>query len=222
MYIQANSLVGAISDCSVVVIFIAYTVLGTTLAPPGTSCCNAGVEQLISITDTGALPGANLKEGATLSTIGIYHYPAKITNAKTTKEIAAFGPGGPFTTATTAAVIQTLEKREQMVWFMSFATNWSLTSNFLQHAWIAWITRGLYTGFRRVYFSTQVDDMFLKTPIYHPSGKDFRVSVDDVKAHIPWTRQINAKMPAGSEYFIEIGHNGNGDIEVSFTADYCP
>jgi hypothetical protein len=26
---------------------------------------------------------------------------------------------------------------------------------------------------------------------------------------------LNSKMPTGSEFFIEIGHNGNGDIEVA-------
>jgi hypothetical protein len=30
-----------------------------------------------------------------------------------------------------------------------------------------------------------------------------------------WTDEINAKMPAGSSYFVEVGHNGNGNIENS-------
>lgn len=30
-----------------------------------------------------------------------------------------------------------------MVWFMGWATDWSQTSNYLQHAYIHWITRGL-------------------------------------------------------------------------------
>lgn len=30
-----------------------------------------------------------------------------------------------------------------MVWFMGWATDWSQTSNYLQHAYIAWLTRGL-------------------------------------------------------------------------------
>lgn len=30
-----------------------------------------------------------------------------------------------------------------MVWFMSWATDWSQTSNYLQHAYIHWMTRGL-------------------------------------------------------------------------------
>jgi hypothetical protein len=42
-----------------------------------------------------------------------------------------------------------------MVFFTSFATDWAPTSNYLQHAWIHWITRGLYTGYRRVNLNTQ-------------------------------------------------------------------
>jgi hypothetical protein len=30
-----------------------------------------------------------------------------------------------------------------MVWFIGWATDWSLTSNYLQHSWIHWVTRGL-------------------------------------------------------------------------------
>ena len=30
-----------------------------------------------------------------------------------------------------------------MVWFLGWATEWSQTSNYLQHAYIHWMTRGL-------------------------------------------------------------------------------
>lgn len=42
-----------------------------------------------------------------------------------------------------------------MVFFIGFATDWAATSNILQHAWIHWATRGLYTGYRRVNLNTQ-------------------------------------------------------------------
>ena len=98
---------------------------------------------------------------------------------------------------------------------MPFALDWAPSSNILQHVWINWITRGLYVGFRRIYLNTQVDDMFLETPLYTPSGQTFRCKPDDLSAHVDWQTTINAKFPAGSEYFIEIGHNGNGDIEAA-------
>jgi hypothetical protein len=120
-----------------------------------------------------------------------------------------------FTGSGTAAVINQIGARQQMVWFMPFALDWAPASNVLQHAWITWVTRGLYVGFKRIYLSTQVDDMFLETPMYRPQGQNYRVVSDDLSMHVDWQTTINAKMPKGSEYFIEIGHNGNGDIEAA-------
>ena len=102
-----------------------------------------------------------------------------------------------------------------MVWFLPFALDWAPASNILQHAWITWITRGLFVGFRRIYLSTQVDDMFLETELYRPQGQNFRVKPADLTVHVGWQADLNSRMPAGSEYFVEIGHNGNGDIEAS-------
>ena len=120
-----------------------------------------------------------------------------------------------FSTSGSAAVINQIGTRQQMVWFLPFALDWAPSSNVLQHAWITWVTRGLFVGFRRIYFSTQVDDMFLETPMYRPAGVNYRAKPDDLSLHVTWQANLNAKMPAGSEFFIEIGHNGNGDIEAS-------
>lgn len=124
-------------------------------------------------------------------------------------EVARFGNVG------SAAVVNQIGGRQQMAWFMPFALDWSGTSNYLQHVWIHWLTRGLYLGFRRVYFSTQVDDMFLQTPLYTPKGQSYRCTPEDLSLHVDWQATVNAKLPKGSEYFIEIGHNGNGDIEAA-------
>lgn len=150
-----------------------------------------------------------MDSNAAVSIANIYHYPAQITNSSIAWEVAKFNGN------TTAAVINQIGLRQQMVWFMPFALDWSASSGFLQHAWIHWMTRGLYVGFRRLYFNTQVDDMFLETPMYRPNGSSYRVVSDDLSAHVDWQADINARMPKGSEYFLEIGHNGNGDIEAS-------
>ncbi|KAJ5970919.1 uncharacterized protein N7479_000837 [Penicillium vulpinum] len=178
-------------------------------------CCDTGVEQLLSFTDTSDFPTSGLRTGAGVSTSGLWHYPATISNTTSTKQIAAFAPTTGFTTESVAAVINDFDGRQQMAFFIGFDTTWSATSNYLQHSWITWITRGLHAGYRRVNLNTQIDDMFLETEIYSPAGKNFRIRAQDLANIATWTDAINAKMPAGSSYFVEVGHNGNGNIENS-------
>jgi hypothetical protein len=104
-----------------------------------------------------------------------------------------------------------------MVWFSSWATNWALTSNYLQHAYIAWLTRGLTVGYRRTYLSTQVDDVMLNTALYQPSDALFRLRAADLQAIKDWMPQLNSRLPAGSNYFMELGYNGNGNIVAGIT-----
>lgn len=185
---------------------------GTT--PVNGGCCGQNVEQLISFTNTSAFPTANIKANAAMTHQNIWHYPATITNPNNTFQIAQFAPSsdGSFTSYSTAAVINQFPGRQQMVWFNSWATEWSVTSNFLQHAFIHWMTRGLFVGARKTYLSTQVDDVHLETDLYTPNGTQFRLRPEDVSPHIAWMKSVNSRLPAGSAYMMELGHNGNGDI----------
>jgi hypothetical protein len=194
---------------------------GTTTAPQGVGCCSADVEQLISLTNNTGFSTANIKTDAFMSTKNMYHYPAVITDSATTWEVAKYSPSddGAFTDDTTAAVINDFGGRQQMVWFGSWATEWSPTSNFLQHAYIHWMTRGLFLGARKTYLSTQIDDVHLTTAMYSPADKRYRLIPEDLVNHVAWTKDINGRMPAGSDYFIELGHNGNGDIISAVTGD---
>jgi len=147
--------------------------------------------------------------------LGLSKYPAKISNTSTTTEIAQFGSG----TKTTAAVINRFSTgREQQVWFTAFSPDLT-SSTLLSHAWIHWITRGLFLGFRRVYFNTQVDDVFVQTELYK-TGKAYRVLAADLKEHVTWTKEVNSKLPSGSSYMIELGHNANGNVEEAVEKDY--
>lgn len=181
------------------------------------ACCNDGVEQLVHISDNSAFPKAGLKTGATMSTKGIYHYPTQITNSTLAKEFLQLGASsdGQFTTASTAGVINNINGREQMVFYVPFSTDWAVTSVWLQHAWIDWGTRSLYTGYRRALLSTQIDDMFLESDIYSPAGSTYRIGTADLAQHITFMGSVNSKLNAGSNWFIEVGHNGNGNVEKS-------
>ncbi|KAI9049443.1 hypothetical protein LZ554_006475 [Drepanopeziza brunnea f. sp. 'monogermtubi'] len=193
---------------------------GVTTTIDGQGCCDAATEQLVSFTNTSAFPTANLKIGATMTTINQWHYPATITDPATTVEIAQFAAGGDFSNPSTAAVINSFAGgRQQMVWFTSWGTDWSVTSNFLQHAHIHWMTRGLFLGQRRINFLAQVDDVGLTTEIYQSSPEIFRIRTSDLDAHVAWQADLNSRLPAGSSFFMELAYNGNGNIEAAVAVD---
>ena len=185
---------------------------GTT---PLGGCCGQGIDQRMTFTNATGIETANYKVGASVSSQGLWHYPAQITNSSNTWEVMGLGPStdGTYTTNSSVAVINRFGTREQMVFFTSFATDWSATSNYLQHIWINWVTRGLFTGRRRIYLSTQIDDVHLTTALYIPSNEVFRLRPGDLDATVAWQKNLNRRLPAGSDYFMEMCHNGNGNIQ---------
>ncbi|GAB7362479.1 hypothetical protein MBLNU230_g2801t1 [Neophaeotheca triangularis] len=194
---------------------------GTETAIASTGCCDSGVEQMVSFTNDTGFATANLKMDAGVTQVDMWHYPARITYPQNTWEIAKFAPdaNGQFSDDTVAAVINEWDGRQQMVWFTSWAVEWSVTSNYLQHAHIHWMTRGLFLGARKVYLNAQVDDMHLNTDLYLPQGATFRLRPEDMDAHLSWQQDLNRRMPEGSRFFLDIAHNGNGDIIYSTIND---
>lgn len=61
--------------------------------------------------------------------------------------------------------------------------------------------------------------MLLSTEIYQPDGEKFRCRTTDLEAHVAWQADMNSRMPTGSNYIIEMGYNGNGNIEASTVAE---
>jgi len=57
--------------------------------------------------------------------------------------------------------------------------------------------------------------MHLESELYQPAGNQFRIRVSDLTAHKTWQSGLNTRLPSGSNYFVEIAHNGNGDIEYA-------
>jgi hypothetical protein len=87
--------------------------------------------------------------------------------------------------------------------------NFSISAKFLY----------LDVGFRRVYLGTQIDDLQLATTLYQPDNARFRLRPRDLNAHVTWQAKLNSRLPAGSSYKVEMGHNGNGNIEWAIDAD---
>lgn len=139
---------------------------GVNVREPGGS---SAAGQLWSFTDLAGYESSGIKQGGTVAMDGLYYYGADIADSATTRQIAKLHAGPAFTSDATAAVINAFPHasgtREQMVFFTSFAAGWSQASNFIQHSWITWMTRGLYLGQRRAYLGTHIDDVLLTTGI---------------------------------------------------------
>ena len=119
---------------------------GVTLAPgPGGTYDT----QPVTLIDPSIVPTAGLRNSGNLTTDGLWHSPATITDTTTTTAFLEFGTNVDYATDTVGGVIQNFSGREQMVIFFSGAT-WSLTTNYLGHIWFHWGYRGIYNGFRRV------------------------------------------------------------------------
>jgi len=125
---------------------------GATVAPGPGGCCSTE-DQYVYLLNTSFVPTAGLKV-VNLSTNGLWHYPAIITNTTTTTAFLEFATNTEYNTTTIAGVIQNFGGREQMVFFLD-GGSWSLTTNYLGHVWFHWGYRGIYNGFRRVALAMQ-------------------------------------------------------------------
>ncbi|KAJ3115517.1 hypothetical protein HK100_001313 [Physocladia obscura] len=154
---------------------------------------------------------------------GSCNFPGTIINSTSVTPVLSFGTtAGSNNSGVAAAVIDFGRNQQQMSFFFPCGS-WSITCDTVGHLWFQWATYGLYTGIRRLYFTPQVDDMFLTTSGNNENGVevDFRLSPADIQGLITWQPQINARLPAGSNITFEIGFNGNGVMEIiSTSTDY--
>jgi len=79
---------------------------------------------------------------------------------------------------------------------------------FTSHIWIPWVNYGIIDGFRRIYFSMQVDDFFINNPWNFTQGTEYRTSIPDMKNLGVWQKDILNRMPNGSQFKVELAING--------------
>jgi len=78
---------------------------------------------------------------------------------------------------------------------------------------------GTVIGRRRVLLSVQVDDLLLVSDLYRPINGTFRLRTTDLDSHVSWTQNFNSRLPAGSDFIIELAHNGNGNIDSAYNTN---
>ncbi|KAJ3277501.1 hypothetical protein HDU76_010339 [Blyttiomyces sp. JEL0837] len=98
--------------------------------------------QTISFAQTSFATDAGLSSGLVLSSSGLYHIPAKITDASLASAVLYFDPiaAGPTDQTVAAALIQNPRGGvafQQLSFFLPFAT-WSDTSKSLNQVWYSW------------------------------------------------------------------------------------
>ncbi|KAI9344677.1 hypothetical protein BDR26DRAFT_857406 [Obelidium mucronatum] len=113
-----------------------------------------------------------------------------------------------------AAVINFGRNQEQLSLFLPCGF-WSTHCATIGNIWFQWATRGTYTGLRRVYFTPQIDDVFLETDGNNEKGQAvaFRISPADIQGLMNWMPDIKKRLPTGSNITIEMAYNGNGIME---------
>ncbi|HLL52453.1 MAG TPA: hypothetical protein VK447_02845 [Myxococcaceae bacterium] len=77
----------------------------------------------------------------------------------------------------------------------------------LSYGAINWVTRGLFLGYRRIFVSAQVDDLFLEDDIY--GGGSYRMKGWDLDRTVEWQRAISAD-PQLAGWKMDMAFNGEG------------
>jgi hypothetical protein len=113
-----------------------FSFAGVTIAPGPGGCCTLPETQTVSLLNGTITPPAGLNV-TDLSTDGLWHYPAIITDTTTTTAFLQFGTNADYPTPTVAGVLQNFAGRQQMVLFLT-GGSWSETTLSLGGLWIEW------------------------------------------------------------------------------------
>ncbi|KAI9330164.1 hypothetical protein BDR26DRAFT_922582 [Obelidium mucronatum] len=186
--------------------------------------CNSATTLQITPSSSNFTEPAGLKSNWTLTAGdgiagGSCNFPATIVDSASVDPVLNF-VSNRVNSGVAAAVIDFGRNQEQMSFFLPCGS-WSIACTTIGNIWFQWVTRGAYTGLRRVYFTPQIDDVFLSTPGNDENGKyvNYRISPDDVQGLMDWMPDLNRRLPRGSNLTIEMAYNGNGVMEVFSKTD---
>ncbi|KAJ3026785.1 UNVERIFIED_CONTAM: hypothetical protein HDU68_005089 [Siphonaria sp. JEL0065] len=192
----------------------AATYAGHVSAFGGAAGCSATALNVVPASSTFTDP-AGLKSTWSLAAGdglvgGSCNFPAAVVNTTSVTPVLNFVGSGA-----AAAVIDFGRNQQQMAFFLPCGS-WSATCTTIGNIWFQWGTRGAYTGLRRIYFTPQIDDVFLNTDGNDENGNPvgFRISPADIQGLVDWMPDINSRLPAGSNITIEMAYNGNGVMET--------
>ncbi|KNC78663.1 hypothetical protein SARC_08911 [Sphaeroforma arctica JP610] len=87
----------------------------------------------------------------------------------------------------------------------------------LGHAWMEWVTRGVFIGYRRMTLNLHIDDWYHKAvPLDAPNAAAQRIQGVDVENYATWRKSLHTKLPVGSDFKLEPAFNGAGIAMLGF------
>ncbi|KAG4104233.1 hypothetical protein H8356DRAFT_1640639 [Neocallimastix lanati (nom. inval.)] len=163
---------------------------------------------------------AGIHENAPLNTFSLNYNLAKIVDDKKSTPVLYYDIKNESSDERPVAAVYSVLKdgNERLTFFMS-SNSRSITSIIINHLWIPWASKNLYTGFRRVYLTQHIDDIFSSEELvstndkYYTSNENYRNTKEDFDNAIQYQNDILQKMPEGSTYRLELAFNGYGLIE---------
>lgn len=108
------------------------------------------------------------------------------------------------------------DKREEMVGTVNYNGS-QLQTQLLRHGMLNWVTRGVYLGHNRNYFTMHVDDIFIEDSVWDTNSKStsntetVRMTAADVQRAVNWQKTSKIKL--------DFLFNGAGSVEAGGAAD---
>jgi len=170
---------------------------------------------------------ARIKRSAPLTSKGLIHSNIEESNDNGVIPILYFKPNSVVTKRTLAAALFDIgDGREVLSFFLQFSPE-SITVTVLNHLWITWASRGLISGYRRILFNPQIENVFLSTKVVDISlpteirladtlTEEYRANAEDYRHIIEFMGNLSKSkyLSHGSSLKIELAFNGKGIYEA--------
>jgi hypothetical protein len=165
-----------------------------------------------TLTDAGAARFPYLVRDAAIPIQEVFGYRARVSDASTTQPLLVSSRGDVL-----AAVHTRADGTEVLAVTMDSGPT-ALHSQLLEFGIVAWLSRGLFIGARRLYLAPQIDDVFLASALWTESGGQptYRMTGDDVGHLLEWSSQLPSRLPAGSTVRNQLAFNGAGSLPAAF------
>lgn len=160
---------------------------------------------------------SRVKPTAQLPVHDAYAYPST-PDATTTPLLR--GAGG-----VVMAIHNTADGRELLVSTLDHSP-YLHYSMLVEYDMLRWLTKGMFIGKKRTYFTAQIDDIFLDNFMWDPDAnqtteiegvsRTFKITGQDMTDFVAWQTATKATLPSGSSFVTDMAFNGLG---ATSTAD---